>query len=244
MEFSLTPQQQAQVDAARTYARELAVDYQIRKRTGLIEKDVFLEMGRRGFIGAEISPDLGGRGESRLTSGLLLEQIATGDFNVGYLQVVGSLVGQILASNARPEVAKEWVPQITGGTGVVGIGLSEPTGGSDAGNPQMRAERDGSGDGADWLITGAKSMSLMEYCTGAVVFARTADGAAAGASPPSSSTSPGPASPASRTRTWAPSPSGAARSTSTGSGCRRATCSARSARASPRSCRASTSAGP
>ena len=171
MEFSLTAEQKAQVDAARAFARELAPDYQKREQTGLIEKDVFLEMGRRGFIGAEIAPELGGRGQTRLTSGLLLEQIATGDFNVGYLQVVGSLVGQILAGNAQPEVAQEWVLQITGGTGVVGIGLSEPTGGSDAGNPGMRAEQ----DGPDWLLTGAKSMSLMEYCTGAVVFARTAD---------------------------------------------------------------------
>jgi len=175
MDFSLTAEQQERVDAARAYATELAPDYQSREKTGFIEKDVFLEMGRRGFIGAEISPELGGRGLSRLTSGLLLEQISKGDFNVGYLQVVGSLVGQILAGNAEPEVAREWVPQITGGTGVVGIGLSEPTGGSDAGNPQMRAERDGTGGGADWLITGAKSMSLMEYCTGAVVFARTGD---------------------------------------------------------------------
>ncbi len=171
MDFSLTAEQQAQVDDAAAYAAELAPDYQNRERTGLIEKDVFLEMGRRGFIGAEISPELGGRGQSRLTSGLLLEQISKGDFNVGYLQVVGSLVGQILAGNAQPEVAKEWVPQITSGTGVVGIGLSEPTGGSDAGNPGMRAEQDGD----DWLLTGAKSMSLMEYCTGAVVFARTSD---------------------------------------------------------------------
>ena len=175
MEFSLTVEQQEQVDAARAFAQELAPDYQARERAGLIEKDVFLEMGRRGFIGPEISVELGGRGQTRLTSGLLLEQISTGDFNVGYLQVVGSLVGQILAGNARPEVAKQWVPQITSGAGVVGIGLSEPSGGSDAGNPGMRAERDGSGDGADWLITGAKSMSLMEYCTGAVVFARTSD---------------------------------------------------------------------
>ena len=120
MEFSLTAEQKAQVDAARAFARELAPDYQKREQTGLIEKDVFLEMGRRGFIGAEIAPELGGRGQTRLTSGLLLEQIATGDFNVGYLQVVGSLVGQILAGNAQPEVAQEWVLQITGGTGVVG----------------------------------------------------------------------------------------------------------------------------
>src|SRR6478672_1475258 len=172
MEFSLTAEQQTLVASPRHYAREtLAPGYQERDKAQRIEEEVRLEMGAKGFIAPEIPKELGGQGVSRLTSGLLLEQISTGDFNVGYLQVVGSLVGQILAGNAQPDVALEWVPQITGGTGVVGIGLSEPTGGSDAGNPGMRAERDGS----DWLITGAKSMSLMEYCTGAVVFARTGD---------------------------------------------------------------------
>ena len=172
MEFSLTAEQQTLVDSARDYARErLAPGYQERERAKRIEKEVRLEMGAKGFIAPEISKELGGQGVSRLTSGMLLEQISTGDFNVGYLQVVGSLVGQILAQNARPEVAAHWVPQITSGEGIVGIGLSEPHAGSDAGNPRLRAEPDGS----NWVITGAKSMSLLGPANGAVVFARTSD---------------------------------------------------------------------
>ena len=180
MEFSLTAEQQTLVDAARQYAREsLAPGYQEREKAKRIEKEVRLEMGAKGFIAPEISKDLGGQGVSRLTSGMLLEQISTGDFNVGYLQVVGSLVGQILAQNARPEVAEYWVPQITSGEGIVGIGLSEPHAGSDAGNPRLRAERDGAGkggaNGSDWILTGAKSMSLLGPANGAVVFARTSN---------------------------------------------------------------------
>ena len=49
-------------------------------------------------------------------------------------------------STARPEVAAHWVPQITSGEGIVGIGLSEPHAGSDAGNPRLRAEQDRSAD--------------------------------------------------------------------------------------------------
>ena len=176
MEFSLTAEQQTLVDSARHYAREaLAPGYQERERAQRIEKEVRLEMGAKGFIAPEISKELGGQGVSRLTSGLLLEQISTGDFNVGYLQVVGSLVGQILAQNARPEVAAHWVPQITSGEGIVGIGLSEPHAGSDAGNPRLRAEPVGPGNNGDWVITGAKSMSLLGDANGAVVFARTSD---------------------------------------------------------------------
>ena len=178
---------------------------------------------------------------SRLTSGMLLEQISTGDFNVGYLQVVGSLVGQILAQNARPEVAAHWVPQITSGEGIVGIGLSEPHAGSDAGNPRLRAEQDG--EGADWVITGAKSMSLLGPANGAVVFARTSDeGRGRGITAfVVDLNQPGVTKePYSDMGTKA---SPAAPRTSTMSGCRPRTSSARSARASPRSCRASTSAG-
>jgi len=175
MEFSLTAEQQTLVDSARAYAQELAPGYQAREQAERIEDEVRQEMGAKGFIAPEISKELGGQGVSRLTSGMLLEQISTGDFNVGYLQVVGSLVGQILERNARPEVAAHWVPQITSGRGIVGIGLSEPHAGSDAGNPRLRAERDGPGKGAGWVLTGAKSLSLMGMANGAVVFARTSD---------------------------------------------------------------------
>jgi cyclohexanecarboxyl-CoA dehydrogenase len=175
MEFSLTAEQQTLVDSARAYAQELAPGYQAREQAERIEDEVRQEMGAKGFIAPEISKELGGQGVSRLTSGMLLEQISTGDFNVGYLQVVGSLVGQILERNARPEVAAHWVPRITSGRGIVGIGLSEPHAGSDAGNPRLRAERDGPGKGAGWVLTGAKSLSLMGMANGAVVFARTSD---------------------------------------------------------------------
>lgn len=172
MEFSLTAEQQTLVDSAHRYAQDrLAPGYQERERAQRIEPEVRLEMGAKGFLAPEIAKELGGQGVSRLTSGLLLEQISAGDFNVGYLQVVGSLVGQILAQNARPEVAAHWVPQITSGEGIVGIGLSEPHAGSDAGNPRLRAVQEGD----SWVITGAKSMSLLGPANGAVVFARTSD---------------------------------------------------------------------
>ena len=132
---------------------------------------------------------------SRLTSGMLLEQISTGDFNVGYLQVVGSLVGQILAGNARPEVAAHWVPQITSGEGIVGIGLSEPHAGSDAGNPRLRAERDGERLGAHrrQVDVPARARPTARSSSPA-----PATRAAAAASPPSWSTWTSPGSPGSR----------------------------------------------
>lgn len=170
MNFALTDQQREYRDRAREMARQqLAPGYQARERSGRIEPELRREIGRLGLIGPELPPELGGRGLDRLTSGVITEEIARGDINVAYLQVVGSLAGQILAQNARSEVAAAWVPRICSGGSVVGVGLSEPHAGSDAGMPRMTADC----DGAIWILNGVKSLSLCRDAEAAVVFART-----------------------------------------------------------------------
>ena len=99
----------------------------------------------------------------------MAEEVGQGDINVAYLQVVGSLVGQIVAANAAPEVAAHWVPKICSGAEIVGIGLTEPHAGSDAGMPQLQAVRDGD----DWVLNGSKSLSFGRDAAAVVVFART-----------------------------------------------------------------------
>ena len=112
------------------------------------------EIGAACLIALELPVALGGQGVDRLTSGIVAEEIGRGDINVAYLQVVGSLVGQIVAANAAPEVAAYWVPKICSGAEIVGIGLTEPHAGSDAGMPQLQAVRDGD----DWVLNGSKSL--------------------------------------------------------------------------------------
>lgn len=171
MDFKITETQEGFVKEARLVAEQIAPGYKQREIDRRIEPELRREIGARGLIAPELPAALGGRGERRLTSGLITEQIARGDFNVAYLQVVGSLVGQILAGNASPELAKAWVPRITSGEGIVGIGLSEPGAGSDAGNPSLQARRERGG----WVLNGTKSLSFALQADAAVVFAKTDD---------------------------------------------------------------------
>ncbi|MGD9529015.1 acyl-CoA dehydrogenase family protein [Pseudonocardia sp.] len=174
MDFAPTAQQRAFRDRARTLAQDVLLPgYQERERAARIDPGLRREIGALGLIAPELPVELGGRGADRLTAGLVTEEIGRGDINVAYLQVVGSLVGQILAANATPELAKEWVPRICSGEEIVGIGLTEPHAGSDAGMPRLVAERDGDGDGADWVLTGAKSLSFARDAAATVVVART-----------------------------------------------------------------------
>ena len=170
MDFAFSDEQREYRDRARAVAtKRLLPEYQARERAGRIDPDLRREIGAAGLIAPEIPVEYGGRGLDRVTSGVITEEIGRGDINVAYLQVVGSLVGQILASNARPEVAQQWVPRICSGEEIVGIGLTEPHAGSDAGMPRLTARR----DGTDWVLDGVKSLSFGRDAAAVVVFART-----------------------------------------------------------------------
>ncbi|HEY0836494.1 MAG TPA: cyclohexanecarboxyl-CoA dehydrogenase [Azospirillum sp.] len=171
MDFSLDQDQQALVEAAGRFARNrLAPGYQSREKALRIEREVVREMGELGFLGPELPESCGGLGVDCLTSGLLLEQIAYGDFNVAYVNLLASLCGQIVARHARPEVAAEWLGAVVAGRSLIAIALTEPSAGSDAARLKLRAAR----DGGDFVLTGEKtSISMATQADVAVVFART-----------------------------------------------------------------------
>jgi len=169
MDFALTSTQVEFRDRARAVAEKLAPDYQARERAGRIDPELRREIGAAGLIAPEIPVALGGRDADRLTAGLITEEIGRGDITVAYLQVLGSLVGQIVTANAAPDIAAHWVPRICGGEEIVGIGLTEPHAGSDAGTPRLAAVRDGD----DWILNGSKSLSFGRDAAAVVVFART-----------------------------------------------------------------------
>ncbi|MHA2789819.1 acyl-CoA dehydrogenase family protein [Corynebacterium sp. S7] len=171
MDFSLDSAQQQLLERAQSFAKDIAPDYRKREEDRIIDPELRREMGSLGLIGGELPKELGGQGERALTTGLLIEAVAYGDLGVSYVQLVGSLVGQVVARNASPELAKEWVPKITSGEDIVAIGLSEPRGGSDAGNPDMTATRQGD----SWILNGTKSMTFALHAGATVVFARTSE---------------------------------------------------------------------
>ena len=171
MDFSLSPEQQALVDSAGRFARNrLAPGYRAREKAERIEREVVREMGSMGLLGPELPESVGGMGLDCLTSGLLLEQIAYGDFNVSYVNLLTSLCGQIVANYARSDATRLWLAQVLSGEKLIAIALTEPSAGSDAARLKLRAVR----DGGDFLLSGEKtSISMATQADVAVVFART-----------------------------------------------------------------------
>ncbi|WP_374483834.1 cyclohexanecarboxyl-CoA dehydrogenase [Zoogloea sp.] len=171
MDFSLSEEQKALVESASRFARNrLAPDYRAREKAECVERELVVEMGELGFLGPELPEQFGGLGVDCVTSGLLLEQIAYGDFNVSYVNLLTSLCGQIVSSHARPAVAKEWMDLVVTGKKLIAIALTEPSAGSDAARLKLKAVR----DGKDFILSGEKtSISMATQADVAVVFART-----------------------------------------------------------------------
>jgi cyclohexanecarboxyl-CoA dehydrogenase len=171
MNFGLTDDQRAIQDTARRFARDrLAPCYQECDRTGVLDRAMVRDMGELGLIGCDLPEAYGGLGVSGVTSGLVVEEIAHADFNVSYVNLLASLMGTILVHHAKPDVAQHWVPRVIKGDAFVGLGLTEPRGGSDAANLIVSAARSGNG----YVINGEKtSMSFSMDADAAVVFART-----------------------------------------------------------------------
>ena len=167
----LSDEQRSLQDAARRYARErLLPAYRQRELAGKLDRALLREMGNLGLIGVDLPQALGGLGVDGVTAGLIIEELAYGDFNIGSVVVVATLLSAILARNASPELAQRWVPAIVRGDAIVALAITEPRGGSDAANMQLRARREGDA----FVINGEKtSVTFSDTADAYLLFART-----------------------------------------------------------------------
>src|SRR5690606_34721763 len=76
----------------------------------------------------------------------------------------------IIAQHAEPELAEQWLTEITAGHKLACIALTEPHGGSDAASLRLKAELKGD----HYVLNGEKtSISMADQSDVAVVFGRT-----------------------------------------------------------------------
>ena len=171
MDFALSPEQERFQATARAFAeRQLRPRYQAREREDVLDRALVREMGELGLIAPVLPEAMGGLELDAFTMGLLVEEVARGDINVSYVQVLGSLTGQILARHAPPALAAEWGHKVTRGEALMALALTEPQTGSDAAHVALKARREGD----HYVFNGEKtSISLAHQADAAVVFART-----------------------------------------------------------------------
>lgn len=167
----LTDDQQALKDTARRFSRErLLPDYQKREKLGILDRKLVREMGELGLLGMDLPEQYGGMGLDGVTAGIIAEELAYGDFNMSAVPVGISLNGAILVRHASDAIKDEWLPKMVRGDAIIAICLTEPGGGSDASNLQLKARLDGD----HYVLNGEKtSITFADRADAYVVFART-----------------------------------------------------------------------
>jgi alkylation response protein AidB-like acyl-CoA dehydrogenase len=118
------------------------------------DADLAREAGKLGMYGLLAPEAYGGAGADLRSLCLGVEELSTVDSSLAVTVHVQSICVALLAHLAqdRPELCEEVLPSACSGETFISIGLTEPSGGSDAGNISTIARQDGS----DYVINGAK----------------------------------------------------------------------------------------
>ena len=134
---------------------------------------IFKELGKLGMMGVLIPEKYGGSGLGYFEYSTIIQEIAKvcGSIGLSVAAHNSLCVGHILAFGNEDQ-KKEFLPKLATAEFIGAWGLTEANTGSDAGNMQCVAERDGD----DWIINGTKNwITHGKSCDVAVVICRTGE---------------------------------------------------------------------
>ena len=153
IDFSLSEEQAAFQDAARSFARErLAPNAARWDAEQIFPKDVIAEAGAMGFCGIYCAEDIGGLGLSRLDAAIVFEALAAGCTSTTAFITIHNMATWMLSTWGTGPVRQEWGPALTSGRKLASYALTEPGAGSDAASLKTRAQREGD----HYLLNGGK----------------------------------------------------------------------------------------
>src|SRR3954467_9613829 len=141
MDFRLSDEHEALRKTVEEFAREVvAPQAEGSDRTGDFPYDVVRQMGEMGLFGLPFPTEYGGMGGDFLALCLAIEELARADSSVAItLEAAVGLGSMPIYRFGSEEQRREWLPSLCTGAALGAFGLTEPGGGSDAGNPSTRA---------------------------------------------------------------------------------------------------------
>jgi alkylation response protein AidB-like acyl-CoA dehydrogenase len=126
------------------------------ERQGIMDRSVYVEAGKHGFIGMTIPEEFGGGGVNDFRfNAVLNEEIARagiGGAGQGIL-LHNDIVTPYFVEYCTPEQRERWLPGIASGELITAIAMTEPGTGSDLQAIASNAVPDGD----DWILNGAKT---------------------------------------------------------------------------------------
>lgn len=154
---------------AGKYGREY-VEKQAREGGKMTE--MWLEMGRNGFLGVNIPTEYGGGGGGMSDLAAVIEECAAAGAPLLMMVVSPAICGSIINRTATEEQKARWLPPIADGTHLMAFGITE----ADAGSNSHKITTTARPDGDDWILRGQKTfISGVDEAQSVLIVARTED---------------------------------------------------------------------
>ncbi|MFC8932483.1 acyl-CoA dehydrogenase family protein [Rhodococcus sp. NPDC057135] len=134
-----------------------------------IDREIWLEAGRNGFLGLEVPEAYGGSeaGDYRFNA-VLAEELSRASAAVASsFGIHADVVAPYLVQLTTEDQKQRWLPKFCTGEMLTAIGMTEPSGGSDLASLKTTAVKDGD----DWIINGSKTFITNGYNADLVIVA-------------------------------------------------------------------------
>jgi len=149
------PEHEAFRSSVRSFVEKEVVPHHAEwEKAGLVDRSLWTEAGKQGFLGMDVPEQYGGGGVKDFRYNAVLDEeiVRVGASGVGW-GLHNDVVAPYLLELATEEQKARWLPGFCSGEVITAIAMSEPAAGSDLQGIRTTARRDGD----DWVLNGSKT---------------------------------------------------------------------------------------
>jgi alkylation response protein AidB-like acyl-CoA dehydrogenase len=134
--------------------RHVAPYHEQWEKEKIVDRGVWLEAGKQGFLGMAVPEEYGGGGNPDFRYNVIItEETTAGRFSGIGFGLHNDVVAPYLLRLADDEQKARWLPKFCAGELITAIAMTEPGTGSDLQGIKTRAVKDGD----DWVLNGSKT---------------------------------------------------------------------------------------
>ncbi|GAB2551730.1 acyl-CoA dehydrogenase family protein [Nocardia heshunensis] len=134
--------------------QHVAAHHEQWEHDGIVDRSVWLEAGKQGFLGMAVPEQYGGGGVKDFRyNAIVTEEVTKGFYSGLGFGLHNDVIAPYLLDLANEEQKQRWLPGFCSGEIITAIAMTEPGTGSDLQGIKTRAVRDGD----EWVLNGSKT---------------------------------------------------------------------------------------